>query len=306
MSNSWSLYIIIFVMLNILGCAYFLFRTAKQPKDETAGTLHGHVWDDDLQELNNPLPRWWLFLFYATIIFALGYLAIYPGLGNVAGVLGWDSTQAYDAEKVAFETQYADHFDQYLNVPAEQLANNPKALKTGRNLFLQHCAACHGADAGGAPGFPNLADTDWLYGSAATQIQSSIAQGRQGMMPAFDTQLDETQMQQVVSYILSFTNRAGFDHAAIRAGQKIFAGRCAVCHAQDATGNIHFGAPNLRDDIWLFGGSEAEITKTISAGRRSAMPAHKDTLSAGKIHLLTAYLLSFSEAKQSDQLTATP
>lgn len=306
MSNSWSLYIIIFVMLNIIGCAYFLFRTAKQPKDETAGTLHGHVWDDDLQELNNPLPRWWLFLFYATIIFALGYLAIYPGLGNVAGLLGWNSTQAYDVERVAFDSEYAAHFDQYLTVSTEQLATDPKALKTGRNLFLQHCAGCHGADAGGAPGFPNLADDDWLYGGAQAQIKSSIAQGRKGMMPGFDSQLDETQTAQVVSYLLSFTDRAGFDHAAIRAGQKIFAGRCAMCHGQDATGNAQFGAPNLRDDIWLFGGSEAEITQTITAGRRSAMPAHKDILSAGKIHLLTAYLLSFTEANTPDQVTAAP
>lgn len=304
MSDSWSLYIIILVMLNILGCAYFLVKTAKQPKEETAGTLHGHVWDDDLQELNNPLPRWWLYLFYGTILFALAYLAIYPGLGNISGWLGWQSNTAYVEEKEAFEAQYAAHFNQYLTVPADQLAQQPKALKTGRNLFLQNCAGCHGADAGGAPGFPNLADTDWLYGSSAAQIQTSITKGRQGMMPAFGGQLDETQLKQVVSYILSFTNRAGFDTAAIRAGKQIFAGRCAVCHAADGTGNLQFGAPNLTDTIWLYGGSEAEITETISSGRRGVMPAHEDALSAGKIHLLTAYLLSLSADTPKSEVSA--
>lgn len=294
MSTSWSLYIIIFVLLNILGCGYFLFRTSKQPQGETAGTLHGHVWDDDLQELNNPLPRWWLILFYGTIVFSLGYLAVYPGLGNLAGTLNWGSEQAYLAEKQAFEEKYAAHYDQYLSIAPEQLAQDTKALKTGRNLFLQHCAGCHGADAGGAPSFPNLADQDWLYGNSATQIKTSITQGRNGIMPGFGAQLDDTKTEQLITYLLSFTGRAGFDKAAIQAGQKVFAQSCAMCHGQDATGNVHMGAPNLTDTIWLYGGSEAALRETILTGRQGAMPAHKALLSESKIHLLTAYLMSFS------------
>jgi cytochrome c oxidase cbb3-type subunit 3 len=294
MSTSWSLYIIIFVLLNIIGCAYFLFATAKQPKGETAGTLHGHIWDNDLQELNNPLPRWWLILFYLTIVFALAYLAVYPGLGNLSGALGWDSENAYIAEKKAFDEKYAAHYDQFLNTSATALAENPKAMKTARNVFLQHCAACHGADAAGAPGFPNLADSDWLYGNQASQIKTSIIQGRQGMMPGFTGQLDETQTQHIVRYIMSFTNRGGFDKTAINAGKQLFATRCAVCHGEAGQGNIQLGAPNLTDNVWLYGGDETALTESILKGRKGAMPTHKTLLSEGKIHLLTAYVLSVS------------
>ncbi|MEJ2755521.1 MAG: cytochrome-c oxidase, cbb3-type subunit III [Gammaproteobacteria bacterium] len=295
MSITWNIYTISLILLNIIGCAIVLYLTSIQSQHELENTHHDHIWDDNLQELNNPLPRWWMWLFYLTIVFALSYLVLYPGLGGLSGLLHWDQVRAYEAEKIAYNEKYAAYYDRYLDIDLNTLSHDTQAMATAQNLFLQRCAACHGADAHGSQGFPNLTDNDWLYGGTGELIQASITSGRNGAMPNFGEQLSLTEQSQVVSYLLSFTDRAGFDKRAIDAGKKVFQQNCIFCHGTDATGNQAVGAPNLTDDIWLHGGDPEAIRHTIQAGRQSKMPAHGDVLSAGKIHLLTAYVLSLSQ-----------
>jgi len=295
MSTAWSYYIIAFVLLNIIGCAVFLFKTTKQPKSEVENELHGHIWDDDLQELNNPLPRWWLILFYLTIVFSIVYLVLYPGLGDFPGVLNWQSTGAYQEAKEQHDQNFQGQYDKFLSVSVEQLAKDPKALQTAYNLFQQHCAACHGSDARGAPGFPNLTDQDSLYGMSAQAIKETLLNGRRGVMPAF-AHLSPEELNQVTTYILNFSGRAGFDKKNIAAGQTIYNTQCSFCHGQDAKGNMQLGAPNLTDDIWLYGGEREAILSTLTAGRQGAMPAFGPLISESKIHLLTAYVLSLSQS----------
>jgi cytochrome c oxidase cbb3-type subunit 3 len=292
--DGWSFYIAIITVVSLLACGVFLkaLSTQKLAKGEQAETT-GHAWDG-LQELNNPLPRWWMWLFYITIVFSFGYLILYPGLGSYAGYLGWSSQGQYRDEQKQAAALYGPVIDRFLKQDALAVAANAEAREIGQRLFLNYCAQCHGSDAGGSRGYPSLRDSDWLYGGTTDAIRTTILGGRNGVMPPLGAALGGSEdVRDVVHHVLSL---AGRTHDGLRAqrGKPKFAATCVACHGADGKGNQQIGAPNLTDDIWLHGGTEAAITESIVKGRMNQMPAHKDFLDEGKIHLLTAYVLGIS------------
>ena len=301
-SSFWNWYIIIPTLGGILGC-FLLVRwlsggTVK--KGEKAGSM-GHVWDENLEELNNPLPSWWLKLFYITLVFGLGYLVLYPGLGSFPGLLGWTSVGQYDRQMDLADARYGPLFTKYRGMPIIALAADPAAHKMGERLFVTYCAVCHGSDARGARGFPNLRDNDWLYGGSPDQIEQSILNGRGGVMPAWKDALGGEQgVADVVQYVLSLSGR-NVDQAAAARGKEKFQTFCVACHGPEGKGNQALGAPNLTDNIWLYGGSEKAVTETVSNGRHGKMPAHKEFLGEDKVHLLAAYVYSLSTGQQFGQ-----
>jgi cytochrome c oxidase cbb3-type subunit 3 len=299
MSSFWSFYIAVLTVGGIVACAVLL--KAMSSKRAPAGAkpeLHGHVWDEDLREYNNPLPRWWMWLFYITIVFALAYLILYPGLGNFAGYLNWSTRGTYQDEMKTATQSYAGIYDKYRNGDVIAMAGDADARAIGQRLFLNACAQCHGSDGGGARGFPNLTDKDWLYGGDVQSIKTSITEGRNGIMPAFGAQLGTESVSQVALYVLSLS---GFPIDGIQraAGHDTFATYCAACHGADGKGNPVLGAPNLTDKTWLHGGSTAKVVETITNGRQSHMPAHKSLFDEAKINLLTAYVYSLSHDVQA-------
>jgi cytochrome c oxidase cbb3-type subunit 3 len=293
--DGWSLYIAIITLASLVACAVLLklMSTRKLAPGEKPGTT-GHIWDEDLQEWHNPLPSWWMWLFYITIVFALVYLILYPGLGSYKGYLGWTSTGQYQDEQKQAAATYGPVIDKYLKQDPVKVAADPAAREIGQRLFLNYCAQCHGSDAGGSKGYPNLRDGDWLYGGSPEMIKTTLLNGRNGAMPPMGAAVGGSEeVRDVAHYVLSLSGRT---HDSLRAqrGQPKFAAACAACHGADGKGNQQIGAPNLTDDIWLYGGTEAVISETIVKGRMNQMPAHKDFLDEGKIHLLTAYVLGLS------------
>jgi cytochrome c oxidase cbb3-type subunit 3 len=299
MSSFWSAWIIVLTLGNIAACFWLIRWTMKKRAGESAaGDVTGHTWDGDLQEYNNPLPRWWLWLFYITLVFALGYLILFPGLGSYQGTLGWSSHGSqYESEMKAADEKYGPIYKQFAAVAITDLATKPEyeeARAMGKRLFLTYCMQCHGSDARGSRGFPNLADNDWLWGGSPEQITMSITNGRNGMMPAH-AHLGEEAIDNVASYVMSLSGRQ-VDAAKAAAGQQTFlTAGCIGCHGMDGKGNQLLGAPNLTDKTWLYGGSEGVIKQTITKGRGGVMPAHKDLLGEDKIHLLAAYVSSLSK-----------
>ena len=293
MSAAWSWYVTVLSLANILACVWLIRWTAKKrPGEGAAGDTTGHEWDG-LREYNNPMPRWWLGLFYLTIGFALVYLLLYPGLGNFKGLLGWTQTGAYEAEVKKVEADVAPLFAKYAATPVPELAKDPAAMATGRRLFLTNCAVCHGADGHGSRGFPNLADDIWQWGGSPEQIEQSIAQGRQAAMPPWGAALGEDGVKAVATYVRSLSGKPG-DPALIAAGKEKFQTLCVACHGPDGKGNPMLGAPDLTDDYWLYGGIQEAIETSIRNGRMGVMPAHKDLLSPERIHVLAAYVYSLS------------
>lgn len=302
-STGWGLFVAIATLVSIAACGIFLFalgrmRVAKTTPGHGVGTT-GHVWDEDLSEYNNPLPRWWMWLFYITIVFGLVYLVLYPGLGKFPGMLGWTSVGAYQAERKAFDASVAPLYAKYLGMDPKVVAADPAAVAMGERLFSTYCAQCHGSDAGGGRGYPNLRDGDWLYGGDPAAIKTSILEGRNGVMPPFGAVLGEDGVTNVTNYVRSLS---GLPHDSLRAqlGKTLFTQNCAACHGADGKGNQAMGAPNLTDRVWLYGSSPATIAETIAKGRGgdggavTRMPSHKDILDDGKVQLLTAYVWGLS------------
>ena len=290
MSNWWSIFVIVLVVGNIIGVIWLLFAT-NRPNDKDDKATTGHCWDDDLTELNNPLPRWWLWLFLITIIFSVFYLALYPGLGNYPGMLNWTQTKQYNQAKLDNERQKKQTFAKYEQLDINQLAANQSAMQTAGRLFSNYCSTCHGADGNGAKGFPNLADDDWLYGNTPEQIHLSIANGRAGIMPSLN--LDNAKVLYLANYVLSLSGEETLEYPTEK-GEALYP-MCVGCHGVDGKGNQALGAPNLTDDIWLYGKAMADIQSVIKNGRQGNMPAHKTLLTEDEIRLLTAYVLSLSE-----------
>jgi cytochrome c oxidase cbb3-type subunit 3 len=228
-------------------------------------------------------------MFVITIVWGVGYLIVYPGMGNFAGAIGWTQIGQYDREVAAADEKYREMRDRYLALPVEEIAADPAVRKMGMRLFANNCAQCHGADARGAYGFPNLADDDWLYGGDAATIKLTLENGRQAAMPAWGSIIGDKGVADVTQYVLSLNGR-DTNQAQAAAGQTVFQTYCVACHGPDGHGNPAMGAPNLTNGIWLYGGSQEQITQTIVAGRNGKMPAFKDTLSEDKIHILTAYV----------------
>jgi cytochrome c oxidase cbb3-type subunit 3 len=308
-SDFWSYYVAVLTLVSILACGVLLYimgrMRVQRPQAGAKTDTTGHVWDQDLAEYNNPLPRWWMWLFYITIVFSLAYLVLYPGLGKVPGILGWTSAGAYASEVKEFDARVQPLYAKYMAMDVKQVAADAQARAMGERLFLNHCAQCHGSDAGGAKGFPNLRDNDWLYGGEPENIKESITNGRNGIMPPFGPVLGEEGVKNVAAYVRSLSGLPS-DRLRAQLGKTIFEQNCTACHGLDGKGNQQIGAPNLTDQIWLYGGSEATIIETITKGRGtpgavSRMPAHKGDLDDRKIQLLTAYVWGLSNLKSPSQ-----
>lgn len=294
MSDFWSGYIAIITIANILACLWLIKWASKKRNDEAAqGDVTGHKWDDDLEEYNNPLPRWWLWLFYLTILFGFIYLALYPGLGNFKGKLGWSQTGQYEDEIKYANKTYDPIFAQYAKQDIATLAKDLNATKIGQRLFLNHCATCHASDAGGARGFPNLTDNDWIWGGDANSIKTTILDGRVGAMPPWEAVIGKQGVKDVTQYVISLSGRQ-HDAAMAAAGKTQYQTMCVACHGANGKGNTAIGAPNLTDNVWLYGASTGSIEQSIAKGRTGVMPANRDFLGEDKAHLLTAYIYSLS------------
>jgi cytochrome c oxidase cbb3-type subunit 3 len=294
LNNFWHWFVVIITVATILGCWWLLRWTkgvSNRKEGETRST--GHTWDGDLEELNNPLPRWWLILFYATIVFALAYLVVYPGLGNFPGLFGWSQENQYAEEMQVARQHQQEIFAKYMQLDDDALIANKQAVATGRRLFANHCAMCHGSDARGARGFPNLADDDWLYGGSFDTVMQTIANGRSGVMPPMGAGMSEHEIDELVAYVRSLSGQQVNAELAA-SGKEHFQMLCSPCHGPDGGGNQAIGAPRLNDSIWLYGGDPATIAETIRKGRNGKMPAHKDSLSPERRRLIAAYVLSLS------------
>ncbi|AVO42274.1 cytochrome-c oxidase, cbb3-type subunit III [Simplicispira suum] len=287
--NFWSIYVAGLTLAGIFGCALLLWMTARKKIDSSDDNTTGHVWDEDLMEMNNPMPRWWMWLFVITIVFALGYLAVYPGLGTFAGKFGWTQVNEYQDEMKKGEEQIAPVYARFAAMTTEQLAGDAPAMAIGERLFMNNCAQCHGSDAHGSKGFPNLTDGDWLYGGTPEQISETIHKGRVGVMPPMaDAVGSSDDVRNVAHYVLSLS---ASPHDSVRAslGKSKFVA-CAACHGMDGKGNQALGAPNLTDDIWLHGWGEAAITSMINSGKTNQMPAQADKLNEQQLRVLTAFV----------------
>jgi cytochrome c oxidase cbb3-type subunit 3 len=299
MSTGINLFISILVVLNIAAALWLLFAMRRKPNEAGSTTdTTGHVWDGDLREFNNPLPRWWLWLFVLSVAFSIGYLVLYPGLGNNAGTLGWSQQKQHAAQAAANEALLQKTLAPFADQPVEALAQNPAALTVGRNLFANNCATCHGSDGRGALGFPNLADSDWLWGNATETIIETISNGRTGVMAPWGEALGAAGVEDVVAYVLSLSGRT-VPAGNVANGQARFTEICSVCHGADGKGNTDLGAPNLTDDVWIHGGSIAAIRQTVELGRQNGMPAHLDRLGEVRVKLLAAYVLSLSAGNEA-------
>ncbi|HQR57966.1 MAG TPA: cytochrome-c oxidase, cbb3-type subunit III [Azonexus sp.] len=291
-SGFWNLYVVVIVLASILACAVLLYMQGKATF--TPGKTMGHVWDETLEEYNNPMPKWWSWLFVITVIFALVYLALYPGLGKFQGVLGWSSVGQYNAERERMDATVQPMYSKYLGMDVKALAADKQAMETGKRLYLTYCMQCHGADGRGAKGFPNLTDSDWLYGGEPDQIKQTIAEGRMGVMPPH-AQLGADTIKDLANYVRSLSGLPNDSVRAAKGKEAFTSAGCVGCHGMDAKGMQALGAPNLTDKVWLYGSSEATIVETISLGRQNKMPAWKAFLGDAKNHLLTAYVYSLSQ-----------
>ncbi len=298
-SSFWGYFIAAVSLIGIFYCAYLLVSqmNVKLKKGEKA-EVTGHVWDGDLQEYNNPLPGWWVGMFVATIIFALVYLALYPGLIVFGNLWKWSSTGQYNAEVAKVEQKTNVLYAKYSALPIAEVAQSPDAVLMGKNLFQTYCVQCHGSDARGAKGFPNLTDADWLYGGTPEKILETLNQGRHGQMPAFGAAFGEEKVRDLTNYVLKLSGHTTFNNVRADRGANTFAQVCVACHGTDGKGNKDIGAPNLTDKIWLYGASEETIVETITNGRNNVMPAWKEFLGDGKVHLLSAYVYSLGSKEK--------
>ena len=294
-SDFWHWYIAILSVLSILACVWLLRWMSTKPADTDEVESTGHVWDGDLTELNNPLPRWWLGLFYITIAFGGFYLLLYPGLGSYSGLLDWTSKGEYEQEVARMDAKVGPLFARYQQTAILDLTKDETALKVGERLYANYCTTCHGSDARGARGYPNLRDGDWIWGGTPEDIKTTIMQGRQAAMPAWEAALGgERGVDEVAQYILSLSGRATIADLADK-GKAKFEIFCVACHGTDGTGNTALGAPNLTDNTWLYGGSLTRISESIAKGRSGKMPAQGEFLGEAKVHLLATYIYSLSQ-----------
>jgi len=297
MSSAWTIYVTVLTVVMIVGCTWLLWVTSRPARGE--GETTGHVWDDDLREYNKPLPRWWLVLFYATILFTIGYLVWYPGLGGFEGIGGWTSAKEHDAARAEAEAKLAPLFARFENMPVEDIARDPDGLRLGRSIFGNYCAQCHGSDARGAIGFPNLTDHDWIWGGEPEIILATILDGREGIMPPLAAALgSDLAVSEVAVYVQSLSGHK-VDPAMAAAGKRRYDMLCIACHGPDGTGNQALGAPNLTDDVWLYGSSLETIRTGIIEGRHGQMPAHRDIIGPVRARLVAAWVWAQSNPERS-------
>ena len=292
-SNFWALYVAGITVVSIVACLILLWFSGKAKAMTANDNTTGHVWDGDLREMNNPLPRWWAWLFVLTIVFAFAYLALYPGLGTYAGKLGWTSTGQHQAEVDKGNAEVAPLYAKFSAMKPEDMSKDPQAMAIGERLYMNNCAQCHASDARGNKGFPNLTDGDWLHGGTTDKIKETLTKGRIGNMPPMAAALGSADdVKNVAQYVLSLS---GSPHDSLQAalGKSKF-GVCAACHGVDGKGNQALGAPNLTDDIWLHGYGAPAIIAMINGGKVNQMPAQGEKLTEAQIHVLTSYIWGLS------------
>ncbi len=291
-SSGWSIFVAVATLISIVACFVLLMIAARRRVvPGVTDNSTGHVWDEDLRELNNPLPRWWMILFILTVIFGFVYLAFYPGLGSYGGSFGWSSAGEVTADEEASRKELQPLYARYAAMDEAALKADAGAMAIGERLFVNNCSTCHGSDARGSKGFPNLTDADWLWGGELTNIKETITNGRQGMMPPMGAAVGTPEeIRQVAHYVLSLSD-SPHDALAAQLGKSKFVA-CAACHGPGGKGNIALGAPNLSDKVWLHGWGEEAVVSMIVSGKSNVMPAHASRLSAEQIHVLAAYVKS--------------
>ncbi len=297
----WSLYVAGITLAGIIACAVLLWVAGRKKVAARSDNTTGHVWDENLTEMNNPLPMWWVGLFIITIVFGIGYLIAYPGLGSYQGELKWTQKGEYDTEVAKANKALEPLYAQFTAKKPEELAGDANAMAIGERLFMNNCAQCHGSDARGSKGFPNLADSDWIHGGSGEKIKESILKGRTGMMPPMAAAVGGSEdVRNVAHYVLSLSNSP---HDSLRAqlGKSKFAA-CAACHGADGKGNPAMGAPNLADDVWLHGWGEQAIVNMVVNGKTNQMPAQEEKLTPAQIHVLSGYVWSLSNRAQPGKL----
>jgi cytochrome c oxidase cbb3-type subunit 3 len=293
----WSWYVAVLTIANILACLWLLWWTRrKRDDDKPEGETTGHVWDGDLVEGNKPMPRWWINLFYLTIVFAFAYLLWYPGLGAFAGVGNWSSRQKHAADVAAAQAKLEPILARYRGEPVATLAADAAAVELGRSVFANNCSTCHGSDARGARGFPNLVDSDWQWGGEPDTIVATILNGRQAAMPPLGSALGSDGITATVAYVQSLSGQPA-DPALVTAGSAHYQALCVACHGPEGRGNPLLGAPNLTDGTWLYGGDGATIAETISGGRTGRMPAHAMLIGEDRSRLAAAWVLAQGRAE---------
>ncbi len=297
-SSFWPIFISAITIGGIVFCLVVLFATSKSHDPAHTGESTGHVYDEDIVEMNNPMPRWWMWMFILSCVFGIIYLILYPGLGTFKGVLGWTQLKQYEQEVKESNERLAPIYAKFTAMKPEDVAKDAKAMAIGERLFMNNCSQCHGSDAHGTRGFPNLTDNDWLYGGTPEAITETITNGRHGMMPPMGQALgDAEDVKNVANYVLSLSNS---EHDVNRAelGKEKFA-VCAACHGVDGKGNQAIGAPNLTDNIWLHGAGEAAIIERINLGKNNQMPAQGSRLTPEQIHVLASYVWGFSNVEKA-------
>jgi cytochrome c oxidase cbb3-type subunit III len=303
MSAFWHWFVVIITLAFIAAMVWLFIATGRARVPSGTNTegeeTTGHVWDEDLTELNNPMPRWWLWLFYGTVIWSLIYLVFYPGLGRYEGVLGWTSEGQYEEEMARATEQFEQRFGELVALPLDELATHPDALRLGRNIFAHNCSTCHGSDARGARGYPNLTDGHWTWGGSTEQIWTSIYEGRQAVMPGFGSALNDQEVTRTAVYVQQLAG-LNVDQTMAAAGKRQYDMICAACHGADGKGNPLLGSPDLTAGVYLYGGSMDALRTTIRDGRHGVMPAQKDLLGEARSRLVTAYILSLNPNGSDD------
>ena len=296
----WNWYVILIVLISVIACGVFLWsQSIHHPGSKQTTDTTGHRWDETLEEYNNPLPRWWMWLFYGTVIFALIYVALYPALGRIPGIFGWTSVGEHTKEVAAVDAQVKPLFEKFQKMDLKAVAADKEAMEMAGRLFQTYCIQCHGVTGQGSrdKGFPNLTDKDWQWGGEPEQIVETVSNGRMGVMPPYGGNPEaiggEAGAKEVANYVRSLSGLSHNGDLAAK-GKAKFETVCFACHGQDGKGMQALGAPNLTDKTWLYGSSEARIAETIVAGRQNQMPAWKEFLGDAKIHLLSAYVLGLS------------
>jgi cytochrome c oxidase cbb3-type subunit 3 len=299
-SNFWSLFVAGITIVSILACLLLLWFSGKVKAMTASDNTTGHIWDGDLREMNNPLPRWWVWLFVLTVIFAFVYLALYPGLGTYAGKLAWTSAGQHQAEVDKGNAEIAPLFAKFSAMKSEDMAKDPQAMAIGERLYMNNCAQCHASDARGNKGFPNLTDGDWLHGGTPEKIKETLTLGRMGNMPPMAAAVGTGEdVKNLANYVLSLSNSPN-DSVRSALGKEKFVA-CAACHGMDGKGNQSLGAPNLTDDIWLHGFGENAIVAMINNGKVNQMPAQADRLNAGQIQVLASYVWGLANSNAKTQ-----
>ena len=300
MAPGWAWFVAITTVLSLLACLWILRANSSKKEESAEAKMHGQNEWDGLREYDNPLPKWWSNLFYITILFAFGHLLLYPGLIVTNGLFGWSTASSYRDEVKEVSTATDPIFNAYSRQDVKTVSMDNGALKIGARLFQTYCTQCHGTDMRGSKGFPNLVDNDWLYSGTPDGIKATLMEGRNGVMPSFSGILKPDQIADTAQYVLSLSGRSTGPDAVGR-GETTFKQNCAACHGPDGKGNTALGAPNLSDNIWLYGGSQASIVETLVKGRQGHMPAQKDILDESRIHILAAYVYAQSQEQAQSQ-----